>query len=366
MNINLYEEKMKKKIRTWINLFKTIGFILKNKIWKKNDYVLLMGTEDFGNLGDHQIAESEMEFITHYLGEYRIVEVPASEFYNLEWKIVERYIDKNNYIFITGGGNWGDDYLFSHNIKRTIIREFPNNPKIVFPVTINYTNSEKGKDLLKKDQILLKDERKILLAVRDEKSYEIAKEFFPETRSYLMPDIVMFSNKEEKKRVRDGCIICIRNDKESVLAQEVKSKIIEEVKKNFNNITQFDTQYEYSISVKRRKRELEKVFYTFKGAKLVITDRLHGMIFSFITATPFIAFDNRNNKNRGAWKWISNIQGSYLVNSVEEFENLMLNIDEFECRSICKNIELNKYYDWFYQLILECSEEKKQEDGHRE
>ena len=42
------------------------------------------------------------------------------------------------------------------------------------------------------------------------------------------------------------------------------------------------------------------IFHTkrdkFSKAELVITDRLHGMIFSVITKTPCLVFDNKNHK----------------------------------------------------------------------
>ena len=40
----------------------------------------------------------------------------------------------------------------------------------------------------------------------------------------------------------------------------------------------------------------------FASARLVITDRLHGLIFSAITNTPCIAFDNLSGKVHGTYR----------------------------------------------------------------
>ena len=45
-----------------------------------------------------------------------------------------------------------------------------------------------------------------------------------------------------------------------------------------------------------REQLLKQKIEEFQSAELVITDRLHGMIFSVITGTPCIAFDNLMRK----------------------------------------------------------------------
>ena len=53
------------------------------------------------------------------------------------------------------------------------------------------------------------------------------------------------------------------------------------------------------------KEELNKLLTLFKTSKIVITDRLHGMILSAITNTPCIAINNSNGKVAGVYeKWL--------------------------------------------------------------
>lgn len=50
------------------------------------------------------------------------------------------------------------------------------------------------------------------------------------------------------------------------------------------------------VSVNNRKSELLKKLEEFRSNKLIITDRLHGMIMACLAGTPCIAFDNSSKK----------------------------------------------------------------------
>ncbi|WP_423202829.1 polysaccharide pyruvyl transferase family protein [Morganella morganii] len=56
----------------------------------------------------------------------------------------------------------------------------------------------------------------------------------------------------------------------------------------------------------------------FSNSKLVVTDRLHGMIFAFITNTPCLVIRNSNHKIEETYKnWISNFNYIKLINDQE-------------------------------------------------
>ena len=77
------------------------------------------------------------------------------------------------------------------------------------------------------------------------------------------------------------------------------------------------------------------------GKKLVVTDRLHCMIFCAVTGTPCIAFDNSNKKISGVYKmWLGDLN---YISVSEDF-----NADSFknECR---------KYADYDYSVQNEFS-----------
>ena len=61
------------------------------------------------------------------------------------------------------------------------------------------------------------------------------------------------------------------------------------------------------VAVSERENALNAKFAQFSGAELVITDRLHGMIFCAITGTPCIVFDSKSPKVRGCYEWIKHL-----------------------------------------------------------
>ena len=45
----------------------------------------------------------------------------------------------------------------------------------------------------------------------------------------------------------------------------------------------------------------------FRKSKLVVTDRLHGMLFAAITGTPCIALGNSSGKVKGVYDWLTHL-----------------------------------------------------------
>ena len=60
------------------------------------------------------------------------------------------------------------------------------------------------------------------------------------------------------------------------------------------------------LSINERKIELSKIWKQFESSEWIITDRLHGMIFAFITRTPAIVIPNNNHKIGSCYEWIKN------------------------------------------------------------
>ena len=139
----------------------------KNKIY-------LIGTEDFGNIGDHQISESILEFLKIHCPKYSIFEVTASEYFKHR-VFLKKYIKKEDTIVLTGGGNFGNEYELSQNIRDDVIKNWKSNKKIIFPQTIYFTNATEGKERLEKSREIYTQENNVYLFTREEKSYEFAQ-----------------------------------------------------------------------------------------------------------------------------------------------------------------------------------------------
>lgn len=297
--IDLFENVKKHRL---INRYKS----------KNSNDIFLIGTEDFGNIGDHHIAKSEIDILKNKYRDSRIIEIPASKFYGV--KPYLKSIIKDNKIYLTGGGNMGSLYLLSENIRLDIIKAFPNNRIVFFPVTIFYNNKAK----LEYAQSVINKKKNLDILCRENNSYQFAKKTFT-CNIYLTPDIVMTSHYPNEFK-RNKVLLCLRSDKEKNLDNEEIKKIESILKKEQLEFEYYDTQLDHNISVKNRDKVIEDCINNFSSSELVITDRLHGMIFSLITNTPCIVYKNFNHKIEGVYEWLKDDKSIVLMNkgSIDE------------------------------------------------
>ena len=90
----------------------------------------------------------------------------------------------------------------------------------------------------------------------------------------------------------------------------------------------------------------------FAEAELVITDRLHGMIFSAITETPCIVLGNHNHKIEGSYQWIKHLPYIRFIKEVNNIEN---HIAELRTLKDCKfeNGEILKKFNRMKEIVNE-------------
>ncbi len=83
---------------------------------------------------------------------------------------------------------------------------------------------------------------------------------------------------------------------EKVAADENINRIKDFIRNHNIQYDETDTVINKNVSKRTRDEELRKKWDQFSKSGLVITDRLHGMIFAAITGTPCIAIDNKSKK----------------------------------------------------------------------
>ena len=75
----------------------------------------------------------------------------------------------------------------------------------------------------------------------------------------------------------------------------------------FYGSTLADVEKNGDILLERREEVIIEKLNEFRRYKLVITDRLHGMILSVISGTPWLARDNSSKKVSGVYELISDL-----------------------------------------------------------
>jgi pyruvyl transferase EpsI len=152
--------------------------------------------------------------------------------------------------------------------------------------------------------------------------------YFPKNKILLTPDIVLSTRLDTQYTKRRGTLLCLRQDQEGILKFGDKSKIINFLNSKGYEFHKTDTVSSVNLfTIRSKKRIYSKKISEFKTSQLVITDRLHGMVFAAITATPCIAISNYNHKVLGTFEWLKNLPYIYFCNSIEELPTLVSNLD---------------------------------------
>lgn len=261
---------------------------------KQKKKVFMMQTPTHRNIGDHAIALAQKEFIEKNLPFHQLIEVPYKDVYKLVNYALD-VMNKDDLVVIHGGGNMGDLYAYEEYMRRFIIKKFKNHKVISMPQTISFSHSIYGKLLLYHSKRIYRKNKHLVLVAREKKSFELMRKHFKNIKIMLTPDIVLSLDKR-KNVGRKGIVTCLREDVEVVLTDYEKQRIFEILNQKSLNITRTDTLAKYDISVIDRENEVNNLLSLFSSAEIVVTDRLHGMIFCAITSTPCIVFSNSNHK----------------------------------------------------------------------
>ncbi|MGI5880040.1 MAG: polysaccharide pyruvyl transferase family protein [Syntrophomonadaceae bacterium] len=212
----------------------------------------------------------------------------------------------------------GDQYLTEERARRYIIKQFPRNNIVSFPQTIYFSPTDYGRRELSKSRKVYGKNKNLTLIARERVSYKIMQKEFPTTNVLLTPDIVFYLNQVKADRKRQGILCCLRSDLEGVINWEQKLALLTSLKRLYPDLTATDTVLGREIDSDNREKDLHKIWDAFREAKVVVTDRLHGMIFAAITATPCLVLSNYNHKVQSSFRWLQGLDYIRFVNEYDQ------------------------------------------------
>lgn len=329
--------------KRWNHVFKLKKSI---KHAAQNELLYIM-TPVHGNVGDLAIAKATAEFLSKM--DLKFIETTTEDLKKLN-KLHSLGILNNRRILVHGGGYFGTIWPELDDLFMKIVKKIPDSKILCFPNTIYYENTPEGQARLKESAKIFNDHKNIKICAREKISYDMVCGLYNDV--VLMPDMVLSMDESETEHARSGCLLCLRNDIEKTLDLKESNKYLDELKELFHGaVCITDTDSSDCIPIENRNAAINEKLDEFRSAELVVTDRLHGMIFSAITGTPCIVLNSKSHKIIGCYEWIKHLDYITLYKDKESIFDLYNQIPK-QCNRY-NNDYLQPYFSELKKYIMD-------------
>lgn len=315
--------------QTFIAFLKRNHQIFCNKlatVKREKPQIILVGTPEYGNLGDQLIAVAELCWLRDYYPDFEIKEFTHEMLMkDKKCRVLLSQIRKDDLIFLQGGGNLNDLYLNCERIRRTVIEKCPENKIVLFQQSIFFSDTEKGRTVKNETCSVYNCHKSFTVITRENKSYNFAKEIFTSLKILKYPDMATYlfgKVTAHNGNHRNGVLLCIRDDGEKYYSDSQISKMIENLKIN-NPLDFTDTNVHRTVLPENRLKEIQNLIDNIAKYKVIITDRFHGVIFSILSGTPCVVLRSYDHKIVEGVKWFADCEGIYYAENIDEVPTLV-------------------------------------------
>lgn len=273
---------------------------------KKKILYLLTPPPALRNIGDHAQVIAIRRWLHKHYGDLRVFEFDKVQSYRC-LRFLKFFCLKGDVIFLHSGGNMGDRGMWSETIRRRIILSFPKNKIISLPQTIFFSGTEQGVREYQETCRSYSGHPDLTVIAREPFSKTLAKNMFPGCKILCFPDFALSLRglPSAEEVLSDKILLCLREDNESRLRQSDKERIISLLNKPFE--LKDITVTAGPISKCRQQTLVDETIRRFASYRLIVTDRLHGVIFSFLAKRPCIALASIDHKITSSMFWFEKI-----------------------------------------------------------
>lgn len=269
--------------------------------------VVLIGTPLHGNLGDHAIALALCDYFRQ--NGVRYVEITGAVYRKFP-RVLNARIRKSDTICICGGGFLGSLWTAEDDMVLSVLEKFKSNKIVIAPQSVFFYENDSAR--IERTKCIYGNCKDLSVFLRERNSYELVKNLLSGTgvKISLVPDIVFrLDTRAVPKLSPNGKILlCFRTDKEKIISDEQKSRLVQRIRQSGFEYEEIDTVLPHNVPRCMRKKEVYALLAKIRAARLVIADRLHAMLFAYITETPCYVFDNISRKVSGVYKWITDAE----------------------------------------------------------
>lgn len=256
--------------------------------WKM-PHIFVALAADYGNLGDLAITEAQVAFLKERFPNARVVRVPISQSLGAI-KGLRAQVEPGDWIALVGGGNTGDHYDDIEYLRELWIANFPDQLIVSFPQTVRFRSSRAAR----RAAAVFNSHTQLAFLARDSTSLAEIRDLFPRMLVAAAPDVVLTLDQRHPVAERRGVLMALRSDEEQgsrTFREEVLAAFADS-ERRYRDTHIGDVRLDPTMA----RRALESIWAEFRSAELVVTDRLHGMIFAVITGTPCLALDSATGK----------------------------------------------------------------------
>lgn len=258
---------------------------------------LLLCTHEWNNIGDLAINYDEIAFLERVLPDRRLIPISRSAL-AANWQRIRRAVRPDDLLAIHGGGNLGDIWPHEEAARLAVVETFGDNRILSMPQSIHFDDPARRAHSMD----VYRRHPDLLLAVRDDRSAQIALEHLDADRVVRTEDIVTRHEYPFAHRAHEPRVLFVqRDDKErrhgsgidGARDRLVASGMRIEVTDTTAPALPFSSA---ELAAKLVYRKIDEMH----AADAVVTDRLHGALFALHARRPVVVFENSYGKIRGA------------------------------------------------------------------
>ena len=286
--------------------------------------VFLMSTPWHGNLGDQAIILAEYQVLKRVFPDHTIIEYPTEVIQRLLMRFAWKPAMHGKFIICMHcGGNHGSLYPAEEEVQRLIVGNYTKQKIVFLPQSLFFAEDAQGLAELKQSQEVYHRASDLTIMERDHISHAYGKEKFPLVKHVLAPDTVtaLSAGAYLKDTERKGVCFFLRQDKEKVLPDTMVESLL-------GWLSQHDIAYRRSDTVIRQSLRTQSGRWAAvaeklnmaRSARVVVTDRYHGLIFSVITHTPVIVFKSYDTKISAGIRWFQDLAWVHYAEDMDAVE----------------------------------------------
>lgn len=305
-----YEDEIKKQLlenglKNFINAKQYRIVKIFEKSQEKKQRIILLNTHDNINIGDHAITIAELYFFRKYMTDYELLEIPLF-LCAKELDYISSFITKDDLLIITGGGFLGSLWLDGgEDNVRKIVQLFTENKIIIFPQTMYFENNIQGEYQKNISKNIYNQHKDLTFCFRDQSSYQLGMELFcANVQKKYIPDMVTLLDRSDEIYVRNGILLCMREDKEKLVSESYLKELEKNLIEKKYSVKRMSMLMKQEVILADRIDAINSKLHQIQKSKIVITDRLHCLLLCAISGTPCLAFDNKSGKVHEAYHWI--------------------------------------------------------------